>query len=133
MKDVKDVEVGGLLDTSVSVCEVSLVDFLLIVGVVKVVEVVVVSSSSSSSLSSSSMTFSASWAASSRSNTCIWAICESNLSQILDNQGGAHTSSSASCSSSSGVDASTAASATEEAFVRMLIKSESAFPNGLLL
>ena len=138
VKDVKDDDVGGLLDNSVSVCEFLLVDFLLTVEVVEVVEVgevgevvEVVDVSSSSSFSSSSMTFSASRAASSRSATCMWATRESSLSQNLGHRRGAHTSSSASCSSSSGVEASTAASATEEAFVRMLIKSESALPNGL--
>lgn len=55
---MKDDDVRVLLDTSVSVCEFWLVDFLLNVEVVEVVEVVVVSSSSS--LPSSSMTFSAS-------------------------------------------------------------------------
>lgn len=68
--DVKGADVGDLLDVLVRVWKSLLVDVVLVVEVVKVVEVVeVVVVSSSSSLSFSSLTFSASWAASSRSDT----------------------------------------------------------------
>lgn len=64
--DVKSADVGDLLDISVRLWESLLVDVMLVVEVVVVVVVV-----SSSSLSSSSSTNSASWAASSRSETYV--------------------------------------------------------------